>query len=319
MDEQVASVLERAFPDRDVAEVTPSGPSWNDQNRTVGIDFADGQTIYLKMSNDGDGSRIACERAAIDYVGANCAISVPTILASDNDGEVPYLATAAVSGSNLIHPWSDANMSQRTTLARRAGESLASVHSLRFENHGHIVGGNGDSLELETGPWTDVLIDTIGRMRELASSDRFDHYFDDVVSAVEANRELLDDAPATLLHGDLAQPNCFVTEDEIGFLDWEIAHVGDPVRDIYHTQSVQFGSLRADAPEELVSAFYDGYRERAGGLPSGFETRRPIYAAVRFFAQSGVFDKLVDFLDESPEELTAWMETEMGRRLDKIV
>ncbi|WP_435159514.1 phosphotransferase family protein [Haladaptatus sp. DFWS20] len=318
MEEQIASVLERAFPERDVAEVKPSGPSWNDQNRTVGIDFADGKTIYLKLSNDGDSSRIACERAVIDYVGANCSVSVPTVLASDTDGEVPYLATAPVSGSNLIHPWSDASITQRATLARWVGKSLASVHSLRFKNHGHIVGGNGDSLELETGPWTDVLIDTIGHMRTLASSDRFDHYFDDVVSAVETNRELLDDASAALLHGDLAQPNCFVTEDKIGFLDWEIAHVGDPVRDIYRAQNLQFGSLRADAPEEIVSAFYDGYRERAGEFQQGFQTRRPIYAAVRFLAHLGVYDKWADFLDEPREELADWMETEMERRLDEI-
>lgn len=318
MDEQIASVLSRAFPDREVAEVKSSGPSWNDQNRTVGIDFADGASIFLKMSNEGDGSRIARERAVIDYVRENCSVSVPKVVAADTGGDVPYLATAPVSGQNFIHLWSDASATRRAALARQVGKSLATVHSLRFENHGHVVGGNATTLELETGLWTDVLIDTVHELRELASSNRFDHHFDAVVSAVEANRELLDEAPAALLHGDPAQPNCFGTDAGIGFLDWEIAHVGDPVREIYRTQNLQFGSLRADAPEELVSAFYDGYRERAGEFPPGFEARRPVYAAVRFLGHSGVFDKWADFLDESPEELAAWMEGEMERRLAEI-
>ncbi|WP_266074903.1 phosphotransferase family protein [Haladaptatus caseinilyticus] len=318
MDEQIASVLEHAFPDREADAVHPSGPSWNEKNRTVKIDFADGWATYLKMATDGDGSRIVRERAALAYVGEQRTVSVPTVLVSDSEWEVPYLATVPVSGQNLIHLWSNASVSERQKVARQVGESLASVHSLRFENHGHIVGGDGDGIELETGPWTDVLIDTIGDMRTVASSDRFGHYFDDVVSAVETNRELLDDASAALLHGDLAQPNCFDTGGGIGFLDWEIAHVGDPVRDIHRTQELQFGSLRADAPEEIVSAFNDGYREQAGGFPPGFETRRPVYDAVRFLNHTGVFDKWAEFLDEPREELARWMDTEMQRRLAEI-
>lgn len=92
MDDQVASVLERAFPDRTVAEVGSTGPSWNDKNRTVGIEFSDGRAIYLKTTLEGDGSRIARARAVIDYVGANYEVAMPTVLASDADGQTPYLA-----------------------------------------------------------------------------------------------------------------------------------------------------------------------------------------------------------------------------------
>ncbi|AGB38312.1 hypothetical protein Natoc_2548 [Natronococcus occultus SP4] len=54
-------------------------------------------------------------------------------------------------------------------------------------------------LELETGAWTDVLVERIAWMRELASSDRFDHHFDAVVGAVEDSRGRLDEAPAILI------------------------------------------------------------------------------------------------------------------------
>ncbi|WP_423743269.1 phosphotransferase (plasmid) [Haladaptatus sp. SPP-AMP-3] len=322
MDEQIAAALDDAFPDRDVDAVHPSGPSWNDENRTVGIDFRDGESVYLKMSNVGDGSRIARERAVIDYVGERGGVPVPTVLASDSAGAVPYLVTAPVVGESLLSSWSDANATERAELARQVGISLANVHALRFEQHGRIVGGSADGLELETGPWTDVLVETIAEMRDIGSQDRFSHHFDAVIEAVEDNRELLDDTPATLLHGDPARPNCFHgegrNEGKIGLLDWEIAHVGDPVRDVERTRSLQFDSLRADGPEEIVHAFYDGYRDRAGGLPDGFEERRPIYDAVRFLGHTGFYDKYASFRDEDPEELAAWMDGEMERRIERI-
>ncbi len=318
MDDRIASALELGFPDRTVDDVRSAGPSWNDKNHTVRIDFADGDTIFLKVASDGDGSRIACEWAAIGYVGANCDVPVPTVVASDSDGDVPYLATAPVSGTSLLELWSDASTSERAELARQVGIGLARVHTNRFDAHGHVVGGDENNLELETGSWTDVLVDTIRDTRERASSDRFDHHFDEVISAVEDNRDLLDAAPATLLHGDTAQPNCFRSGGKIGFLDWEIAHVGDPVRDIYRTRHHQIDSLRSDGPEEIVSAFHDGYRQQAGGLPDGYDDRRPIYEAVLFLGNSGFFDKWVDFTDESSEELAEWTRTEMNRLLAEL-
>ena len=318
MDEQIASALGDAFPGRDVETVNPSGPSWNEQNRTVGIEFTDGEQVYLKMANDGNGTRIARERAVIAYLDTNRVVPVPDVLTSETNGEVPYLVTAPVAGENLFGVWSDASVSERAELARQVGNALASVHACQFENHGHIVGGDEDGLELETGAWTNVLIGRMTEMREIASSDRFECYFDQVIEAVEANRDLLDDAPATLLHGDPARPNCFFGEDGIGFLDWEIAHVGDPVRDVERTRNLQIGSLRADGSEEVIAAFYDGYRQQAGGLPDGFEERRPVYDAVRFLGHTGVFDKYAAFRDEDPEELADWMERVMNRRLAKI-
>jgi aminoglycoside phosphotransferase (APT) family kinase protein len=318
MNDQIALVLENAFPDRDVDSVGSTGPSWNEKNRTVRIDFVGGQTIYLKIAIDGDGTRIARERSVIAYVNANCEVPVPTVLTSDIERDIPYIATAPVSGQSLMDLWSDGNTEDRAALAHQVGTALARIYSRRFEAHGHITGSDGDDLEIETGPWTDILIDRINHKRDLSPSDRFDHHFDRVIAAVEANRALLNEAPAVLLHGDPAQPNCFRDEERIGFLDWEIAHVGDPVRDIRRTQYQQIDSLQTEAPDQLVTALYDGYREQAGGLPDGFEKRRPIYEAVVFLSKSGFFEKWADYADEPTEELARWVREEMNRRLDEI-
>ena len=195
MDDRTRSALEAAFPDREVTEARPTGPSWNERHRTIEIEFADGERIYLKIATDGNGSRIARKRAVIAYVGANLGIPVPTISASDVGGAPPYLATVPVSGSNLIDYWAEASVAERATLARTVGNALASVHARRFEAHGHVTGGDEDGLELDTGSWTDVLVGTIAETREIAPSDRFAGHFERVIEAVEANRDLLDEAP----------------------------------------------------------------------------------------------------------------------------
>ncbi|EMA55561.1 phosphotransferase family protein [Halococcus salifodinae] len=317
MDDQVAAVLDDRFPGREVDEVRPPGPSWNGKNHTVRVDFDDGTTIYLKVAVDGDATRVARERAAIAYVGANSSIPVPRVVASATDDPGPYLATAPIDGQDFLELWSDAETAERASLAREVGESLARIHAERFDRHGHITGGDADGLDLDTKPWTDVLLDKIGEKREIAPSERFDHHFEEVVVAVEANRDLLDDTPAALLHGDTAKPNCFHTDSGVGFLDWEIAHVGDPARDIVRTRGY-LDTLRSDGPEEIVTAFHDGYRDRAGRFPAGFAERRPIYEAVRFLGNSGFYDRLVEFTGESPEEIAAWIEDGMRCRLAAI-
>lgn len=315
----VAAALDDAVPDRAVSEVNPAGPSWNDRNRTVRVAFANGETAFLKAVADGDGSRIERERAVIDYAGAHCDVAVPTILSSDADGPTPYLLTAPMPGRNFHRPWADWGPDRRAAEIERVGAALAAVNESEFERHGHVVGGGADGLALETGTWTDVLVDVVERKRRLGTSDRFDHYFDEVVIAVEANRDLLDAAPAALVHSDPAMPNVFRSERTIGFVDWELAHVGDPARELHRArdQLIEARDGLADR-ERLVEALRSGYRERAGSLPDGLEDRRPVYEAVRLLGTAGFFDKAVEHADRSPSAYAAWVETEMERRLGAI-
>ncbi|WP_254536675.1 phosphotransferase family protein [Halomarina litorea] len=317
MDDVVAAALDGAFPGRAVETVEETGPSWNEENRTVRVEFVDGEAVYLKTTT-GNGTRFARERAVVAYVAATTEVPVPTVPACDPDGSVPYLVTAPVEGESLLGPWYDRDVAERLPLARAVGRTLARVHGLRFEGHGRVVGGNSEELELNGKPWPDLLVEQIREARRIAPSERFGRHYDAVVATVEANRDLLSPAPATLCHGDPAIPNCFLTDGEVGLLDWERAHVGDPARDLYRTRRQQLDAMREDAPEELVGALYDGYREVAGGLPEGFAARRPVYEAVWFLSYSGFFDNWVEFRDEPRGELAEWVEAGMKRRLAAI-
>lgn len=317
MDDAVAAALDDAFPGRRVDDVRTTGPSWNERNRTVRVTFEDGEAVYLKTST-GDGRALARERAVVAHVAATSDVPVPTVLASDPDGAPPYLVTAPVDGESLLGPWSERDVAGRVPLARQVGETLARVHAVRIEGHGHVVGGSAGGLDLDATPWPDVLVEMTREMRAIAPSERFDGHYDAVVAAVEANRGLLSDAPAALCHGDPAVPNCFLTGNSVGLLDWERAHGGDPARDLYRARRQQLDSMREDAPDRLVEALYDGYREVAGGLPDGFAERRPVYEAVWFLSYSGFFENWLAFRDESPAELAEWVERGMERRLAAI-
>jgi|AntDeeMinimDraft_5_1070356.scaffolds.fasta_scaffold01736_6 aminoglycoside phosphotransferase (APT) family kinase protein len=318
MGRQVTAALEDAFPGRAVAETDETGPSWNETNETAEVRFADGETVYCKVAVDGDGSRIAREHAVISFLRARSEVRVPDVVAADPDAVIPYLATAPMAGRNLAFAWADATPDERASVARTVGATLADLHAVPVGGHGHVTGGDANGLAVETAPWPDVLLDRVDLMRDLAISERFDRHFDEVAAAVAANRDLLDGAPAALLHGDPAQPNVVHDEGDLGLLDWEIAYVGDPARELVRARNQQFDQPRADAPGRILDAFHDGYREEAGGLPDGFERRRPVYEAVNLLTVSGFFENWVEHADGSAEELADWLTDELERRLAAI-
>jgi aminoglycoside phosphotransferase (APT) family kinase protein len=315
-DDRLAAALDAAFPGREVATLDGTGPSWNDRNGTVRVTFAGGETRYLKFARDGDPTRVVRERAALAYVGARTTVSVPPVVASETEVDVPYLVTAPLAGRPLHEAWDGGNESDRTDLARALGRTLATVHGLRFEGHGEIHGGTSEGLVLDRRRWSDLLCARVDETQAIGSSDRFPAHFDRVRDLVRDRRDLLDAAPAALVHGDPALPNGVASPDgSVGLLDWELAHVGDPARDLHRAFDQAVGD-DDPAADRLRDALREGYRDRAGSLPMGYESRAPVYDAVRFLGRSGFFDRWVEFRDEGPETLAAEFEAEFERRLD---
>ncbi|OYR59317.1 phosphotransferase family protein [Halorubrum halodurans] len=367
MDSPLETALADAFPDRPVGGLADVGPSWNGGNETVGVDFADGGRAYLKVALDGDGSRIARERAVLEYVSARREIPVPAVVAADPDANPPYLATAPAPGRDLHAVLEGTDDDRREALLRRVGGALATLHAVRFERHGEIVGRggiegigearrevaggrDGDSpasdraddpdapgLAVAAASWTDTLRSTIERTREIGTTDRLARHFDAVIDCVESNRERLDRAPAALLHGDVAPPNAFLAaegngeadgdgsgrEEErdaprVGLLDWELAHVGDPARDLVRARDQLCNGFDYEGPERFGEAVYEGYRERAGDLPEGFAERRAIYRVVRVLGRSGFLDQWVSYLDEPMDGLVDRIDAELDARLAAV-
>ena len=334
MDERVATALGEAFPDRSVDRTFGVGPSWNGANETVGVAFADGGRGFCKVAVDGDGTRIARELAVLRYLDAERSIAGPTVLAGDPNASVPYLVTAPAPGGELLGVWEEAGETRREALLRRVGATLATLHAEPFESHGEIVGSDAaGGLDTERAPWPDVLRATIERTREIGTSERLAAHYDAVFDCVEANRERLEGAPAALLHGDVTKPNLFAVDDAgagsdahesaagpdgIVPIDWELAHVGDPARDLVRAEDQLLNGFDSRGPDRYADALYQGYRDRAGGLPPGFAERRPVYEVVRMLGRSGFIDQWTTFLDEPLESLVERADAELRTRLDAV-
>lgn len=318
MDDAVAAVLDDVFPDRAVDEVGPAGPSWNENNRTVAVSFADGDRAYLKVALDGDPSRIARERAALEYVGANCEVAVPGVIGSDTEETTPYLVTAPLTGEWLGDGWAEWGPDERADTARLVGRALATLHRVEFETHGRITGGDADGFDLDANEWADQLLGTVRYVHELGTSDRFADHFETAIELIEAERGRLSGAPAVLVHGDVTHGNCYRRDDGIGLLDWEDAHAGDPGRELRRTQRQLLEPFGDDPDERVVEALHEGYRDRAGGLPEGYAERAPIYAVVSFLDVSGFFDTWAPDHDRPTDELAEWVEREMEQRLAAV-
>ncbi|MFC7324291.1 phosphotransferase family protein [Halorubrum rutilum] len=340
MDETAAAALREAFPERSVERLTDVGPSWNGGNETVGVAFADGGRAFCKVAVDGDGARIARELAVLRHVAAERPLTVPEVLAADPDAAAPYLVTAPAPGRELRGAWEELGgrsggdgEADRAALLRRVGATLATLHAERFEAHGEIAGGDGrGGLNLDRAPWPDVLLRTVERTRRIGTSERLAHHYDAAIDCIEANRDRLRDAPAALLHGDVAMPNLFVadggngrggadgagTTDGIVPIDWELAHVGDPARDLVRAEDQLLSGFDERGPERYAAALRAGYAERAGGLPPGFEERRPIYEVVRMLGRSGFIDQWTTYLGEPTADLVDRAEAELAARLAAV-
>ena len=335
MNEAVATALGAAFPGRSVERLTDVGPSWNGANDTVGVVFADGGRAFCKVAVDDDGTRIARESAVIRYLNAERPIGAPDVLAADPAADVPFLVTGPAPGRELLDVWEElgdeGGEADRLALLRRVGATLATLHAERFDAHGDIVGSDaGGGLALDRAPWPDVLLQTIERTREIGTSERLADHYDAVIDCVEANRDRLRDAPAALLHGDIAMPNLFVDDvegrsDDIAGgnsgvvpIDWELAHVGDPARDFVRAEDQLLNGFDERGPERYAAAFRAGYVERGGGLPPGFAARRPIYEVVRMLGRSGFLDQWTTYLDEPMESLVDRAEAELRARLERV-
>ncbi|QAU14350.1 aminoglycoside phosphotransferase family protein [Halorubrum sp. BOL3-1] len=348
--EPISRGLAAAFPDRAVKRLTGVGPSWNGANETVGVVFVDGDRAFLKVAVTDESRRIARERAVLRYVDAHDLVPVPEVLAADPNGNPPHLATAPAPGRGLLDAYAAASDEERERLLRRVGAALAALHADRFPDHGEIVGSGRETgtavdgrevaesdpptgLSIEFAPWTDVLLATVERTREIGTSERLAGHYDAVTDCVRANRDLLDGAPAALLHGDVTKPNLFAAAEAnrtgtneataargpgIAPIDWELSHVGDPARDLVRAEDQLLNGFDSTGPDRFAAALRGGYRERAGGLPDGFERRRPVYEVVRVLGRSGFVDQWATYLDEPVDAVVERADAALRARFDAV-
>lgn len=191
--------------------------------------------------------------AALMRLAADQGVPVPTVVADDDGAHVggPAMVAERLTGETIARKllrddeWAEA----RRRLTGQAGAAMAAIHRIPLD---------------DAPPLRDV--DQLEEMQALASTAGPPFpAFELALRWLAANRP----APGshTVVHGDFRLGNLLVDADGLrGVLDWEIAHVGDPLEDLgwYCARAWRFGSpLPAGGTgtrEELVAAY-----EAAGG------------------------------------------------------
>ena len=141
----------------------------------------------------------------------------------------------------------------RPTLARKSGEVLAKIHAIDLEE-------TGLTTYLDAITPAEYVEQTWARYRDFETAQPMIDY---------TGRWLVDNVPGdyspSLVHNDFRNGNImFDQQGIVAVLDWEVAHIGDPMRDLGSicTNSWRFG--RSDLP---VGGFGD-YEDLFAGYES---------------------------------------------------
>ncbi len=238
----------------------------------------DGETRALVLRRDppgreGDSSERGLEFALLRTAG-EAGVPVPAVHWSCDDPNVldsPFFLMDRVDGETIPRRLlrDDAYAGAREVMTGQLGAILARIHTIdpdhpelaRLHAAGQEQGG--------ISPREEVGRIAVG-IRSLALEPH------PVLELAE--RWLLERAPEdsrrSVVHGDYRVGNVIFGEEGVrAILDWELAHVGDPIEDLgwLCTKSWRFGGPGAvggiGSREELVRAY-----EKAGGVPVDPET-----------------------------------------------
>jgi aminoglycoside phosphotransferase (APT) family kinase protein len=245
---------------------------------TWAVDATDrnGRLHKLVLRRDPD-TRSSAENRATEYallaaVGAG-GVPVPRVraLLGDDDGLGAGFLMDRVAGETIARRiLRDSEYeAARPLLAGQAGEIAAQIHAV-------------DAATLPALP-------QLGARQQIEQQRALLDAFDEPHPAFELGLRWLEqhapaaDAPLALVHGDFRNGNFIVGPDGIrAVLDWELAHLGNPIEDLgwLCVKSWRFGNADKvaggfGALDELLSSY-----ARAGGAPVDEE-------AVRFWVVLG--------------------------------
>jgi len=199
----------------------PAGASRHTWSFDLVADGADPQGLILRLDAPGAFEADAMEREAdLMRAAGTAGVPSPRILLSDDTGDA--LGTACVVMSRVDGETVPRRIlrdpelaTARAGLAAECGRYLARIHRIPLE----AVTGLEERDELDT--WA----------RTLAGLGQPHPAFELAISWLRENRPA--SVPARIVHGDFRNGNFIVGPEGIrAVLDWELAHVGDPLEDL---------------------------------------------------------------------------------------
>ncbi|MEQ1701913.1 MAG: phosphotransferase family protein [Ilumatobacteraceae bacterium] len=249
--DELANALAAVLGAAQVTELTRlSGGASRDTFRFV----ADGRPLILQRQRAGDVRDMGVEAAVLKAVGAAGA-PVATLLASSADQSAigaAYMIMTAVEGETIARKIlrDEVYAPARAALPAQLGAALAQVHAV-------------DTSEMSALPTTDQ----VRQYRDMLDQLGQPHpTFELVFKWLDANRPPSD--RRVLVHGDFRLGNVIVGPEGLrAVLDWELAHLGDPMEDLgwLCVKAWRFGSPLPVAGVGDYQALFDAYEAAGGG------------------------------------------------------
>ena len=189
--------------------------------------------------------------------------------AQDADGAfLLLLEDLAAQGSEI----SDGSWAVPGKLARAAVADMAELH-VRFEDSARLAAVAPWAISRRSKPAdfvTRTLRFVIDHCRDLVS-DAYIAVAELYIDHHEAIDACWDSGPQTLIHGDAHIGNLFIDCDRVGFLDWGMAKIGTPMRDLsfFLTMGIESDDRRRD--ERDLIRHYLEVRRALGGSQISFD------------------------------------------------
>ncbi len=217
---------------------------------------ADGNDFVLQRVRPGRPDGLGCEPAVLSAAFA-AGVPVPEVVvdgSKSTDLELPFMIVRAVEGETIARKIlrDDEFAHARTVLASQLGTAAAKLHSI---DHSQISGlATSDQLTMYR-----KVLDDLGEPHPV---------FEIAFRWLEKNRPLSE--VACLVHGDYRLGNVMVNAEGLtAILDWELAHVGDPVEDLAWlcVRAWRFGGAFPVAGVGSYQQLFAAYEQASGISP----------------------------------------------------
>ena len=212
---------------------------------------ADGRPLVAQLQREGDVRDMLVEASVVGAAGA-AGVPVPSLVASGRreDGGA-FMIVEAIDGETIARKIQrdDEFSAARDSFAAQCGAALAQTHAIDPDSIDGLVAT--DQIEQYT-----AVLDELGQAHPVFELTR---------NWLLENRP--SDARRCLVHGDFRLGNLIVGTDGLrAVIDWELAHIGDPMEDLgwMCVKAWRFGGAGPvggiGSREELFAAY-----EAAGG------------------------------------------------------
>lgn len=223
---------------------------------------ANGEPMVLQRQRGGAVREMGTEASVLRAAHAG-GVPVPELVVDGSHSAAlgnPFMIVRAVEGETIARKIQrdDEYARARTRLTSDMGRALAALHRIPVEN--------APGLEDD---------DQVAYYRRVLDETRQPHpVFEVAFRWLEANRP--PSAGRTIVHGDFRLGNVMVNADGLAaVLDWELAHIGDPMEDLgwLCVRAWRFGGANPVAGIGAYEELFDAYESAGAPRPDAGTVR----------------------------------------------